>query len=149
MMKLSKNFTLDEFEHSAYAVRHDLDNRLPEALLPHTQALVEQLVQPFRELLGEGLIVTSGYRSYAVNKGIGGSPRSQHIRGEAADVVPVRLSVPAAFEKLAASELPFDQAILEFDRWIHISHRYGGPQRGQLLVARRQNGRTVYTPYST
>lgn len=147
LMKLSKNFTLAELENSAYATRNDLDNRIPESLLPLVQALVTNVLQPVRDLLKEPVIVSSGYRSYQVNKGVGGSPRSQHMRAEAADLVPVRMSVPAAFKKIAASDIPFDQLILEFGRWIHISHRKEGPQRRQVLIAKRENGRTVYEPF--
>ncbi len=146
-MKLSKNFKLEEFERSAYAARNDLSNRVPESLLPNLQDLVDRAVQPVRDLLGEGVVISSGYRSLAVNKGIGGSPRSQHMNAEAADLQPVRMSVQAAFRKIALSDIPFDQLILEFGEWIHISHRRGGPQRRQVLIASRINGKVIYTPW--
>lgn len=148
-MKLSKNFKLAEFERSGYASRNGIDNTIPEKLLPNVQALVTHVVQPVRDLLGEPVVVTSGYRSYKVNKGVGSkNPRSQHMSAEAADIRPVRTSVQAAFKKIAASDIPFDQLILEFGSWIHISHRNGGPQRRQIFIATLKNDRTVYEPFN-
>lgn len=39
-----------------------------------------------RERLGSSVVINSGYRCLEHNKAIGGSPRSQHLKGRAADI---------------------------------------------------------------
>ena len=39
-----------------------------------------------RELVGEPLIITSGYRCERHNEAVGGAPNSAHLRGNAADI---------------------------------------------------------------
>ena len=48
-------------------------------------------------------------------------------------------------------KLPFDQLIAEFvdpavpgSGWVHVSHKRNGKQRGEVLRAVRQGGKTVY-----
>ena len=67
-------------------------------------------------IVGRPLTVTSGYRSPEVNAAIpeGGAHHSAHEAGRAGDIVPKGMSsLVAAFDALRASEIPFDQCILE------------------------------------
>jgi len=99
--------------------------------------------------------VTSGYRSPEVNARVGGSAKSQHMLGEAADVVPVGLDAPAAMAILAdavrSTGLPVDQAILYPSArvpFLHVSYRRDGPNRGMLLVSQSAGGHGgPYTPW--
>lgn len=43
-------------------------------------------LQKLRDLVAAPFIITSGYRCLAYNQAIGGSPRSYHLRGMAADI---------------------------------------------------------------
>ena len=70
---------------------------------------------------------------------------SQHIRGEAEDVIPIRGALSDLFSWLHGN-VPFDQLIWEFASWVHISHVRDGAQRKQVLMAYRKDGRTIYTP---
>ena len=87
-IKLSPNFYLDEFTRSQVAVRHDITISVePDSLvLENLRRLCVNVLQPLREALGP-VHVTSGYRPLAVNILVGGSSRSQHIDGLAADIV--------------------------------------------------------------
>jgi inorganic pyrophosphatase/exopolyphosphatase len=49
-MKLSKNFTLTEFEKSQTAIRQGLDNSMPEEHLENAKALCENVLQKVRIL---------------------------------------------------------------------------------------------------
>ena len=49
-------------------------------------ALVNNILDPLREKTGI-IIVSSGYRSESYNKQIGGAKNSQHVKGEAVDIV--------------------------------------------------------------
>lgn len=118
---LGKHFTLEELVHSQIAVRLGLDNTPDAAAILSLKALVTAVLDPLRELLGVPILVDSGYRSIAVNVHVGGSPRSQHCSGEAADLVPKGVSIQAAFDKLRRSTLPVDQ-VIEEGTWLHVSH---------------------------
>ena len=150
--KLSPHFRLAEFTKSATAAKHQLYN-IPreESELANLRALVDQVLEPVRALIGAPLIITSGYRCATLNRLIGGAPRSQHLLGEAADFIPKgqgptgnSADVEEAALLIAAQpELPFDQLIYEVRertdaaplRWIHISHkRLGGNRREVLSV---------------
>ena len=111
--------------------------------------LVAAVLDPWRELVGP-LRVTSGWRTEAENAAIPGAAKnSQHVLGEAVDVVPVACDLNRAFTLLFG--LPFDQGIIyQSDGHIHVSHRgplsTGGKNRGQLLRARRHDGKVTYDP---
>ena len=83
-MKLSANFSLNELTKSDTATRHDIDNTPTMQVIENLQDLVDNVLQPLREKFGP-IVVTSGYRSPAVNTKIGGSTTSDHCHGYAAD----------------------------------------------------------------
>jgi hypothetical protein len=89
--------------------------------------LCVNVLEPVRLAFGP-LIVTSGYRSPAVNLAVGGSPMSMHTRGCAGDIIPRRarkLSDIIGFLQ-RREDIPWDQCIYEFGRWLHIGIRPGG-----------------------
>lgn len=45
-----------------------------------------QLLQDIRDHFGAPVVITSGYRTAAHNKAVGGAPYSQHCYGRAADI---------------------------------------------------------------
>ena len=84
-MKLSANFWLDEFEKSQTATRHGIDNTVPSGLVNDIKDLCVNVLQPIRDEFGP-VTITSGYRSPDLNAKLGGSSRSQHCAGQAADL---------------------------------------------------------------
>jgi uncharacterized protein YcbK (DUF882 family) len=77
-MILSKNFSLNEFTKSVSAIRNGVENSPSPEHIRNIQLLVKYVLQPLRQALGLPIKITSGYRSDALNKLIGGSKRSQH-----------------------------------------------------------------------
>jgi hypothetical protein len=131
---LSHNFKLSEFTLSQTAARHGIDNTPPKALMPRLINLAKGL-ERIRSLTGSAIVITSGYRSPALNKAVGGSHNSQHCFAEAADVICPRFGTPldlAELIELNREEIGFDQMILEFGRWVHIS--FVLPPRNQILT---------------
>ena len=133
-MKLSPHFTLEEFTFSHTAVRHGIDNEPPSEKIPCLIALCENILEPLRAEVGCPIHITSGYRSPALNARIGGSNRSQHTRGEAADIVVPGMTPLGVCKLMIGMELPYDQLIFEFGRWTHVSYTRGAP-RGMVLTA--------------
>lgn len=133
-------FTYKEFEKSETASRHNIDNHIKEHEVKlNIQVLVEELLDKVRDMYGKPIIVSSGYRSFELNKLIGGARNSQHRRGEAADIV-VSEGV-SGLRKIVSividNSLPFDQMIWEHSGngyWIHLSYTRTRVNRGECLI---------------
>ena len=83
---LTKHFTLEEFSHSSTAKARGIDNTVPKQLVPALRNLCERVLEPLRERVKEPVIISSGYRCPALNRAVGGSNTSQHMKGEACDI---------------------------------------------------------------
>jgi len=149
-MRLSKNFTMAEFTKSQTAERRGIDNTPEGEHLEAAKALFEDVVQKVRDHFGP-TVINSGYRSPELNEAVGGSSRSQHCKGEAADI-----EVPgvanAELAEWIRDNLEFDQLILEFytpgipdSGWVHVSYKADGDNRGECLTAARIDGKTEYS----
>ncbi|MNG43640.1 Peptidase M15 [compost metagenome] len=149
-MQVTKNFTLAELLHSNTAVRLGIKN---QPSLDHQANIItacHQLFQPVRNLLNQSVLISSGYRSDAVNHAVGGSKTSAHSVGYAIDFISPNFGSPREIATFLAKELPkheikFDQIILEFDSWVHIGFKTReGKQRGEVLTAKKVKGKTQY-----
>lgn len=125
-MKLSQHFTLEEFTVSDTASRKGMDNRLPDALMPNALATANML-EKIREVLGDlPIIITSGYRSPAVNAAIGSTATSDHVKAMAVDFKCPAFGPPYEVAKHLATKLDslgIAQLIHEYGSWIHCSTR--------------------------
>lgn len=121
-----KYFTLKELTRSVTAKNKGIDNTPGEAEKNNLIALVENVLDPLREAWGQPIIITSGYRCPALNRAVGGSATSQHVKGEAADIRTVSDTVEdnkALYELIKILNLPIDQCINEYGYdWIHVSY---------------------------
>lgn len=136
MIYLSPHFTLDELTHSQTAARLGLLNDPGPQELAALKRTAIGLEAVRVRLGGAPILISSGYRAPAVNRAVGGSTNSQHIRGEAVDFTAPRFGVPRQIvDALADSEVPYDQLILEFDRWVHISFA-AQPRHLALIIDR-------------
>lgn len=119
-MNLTPHFTLEELTFSQYAARHGLDNKPSDEIIANLRKLAAKL-EEIRALLKSPIIVSSGYRSPAVNAAVKGSKNSAHMLGLAADfTAPGYGSVIRAARKIAASGIRYDQLIYEYDAWVHV-----------------------------
>ena len=139
-MMLSPNFSLYEFTESQTAARLGLDND-PPAEMYETLKATARCMEDIRDLLGgKPILVSSAYRSPEVNKAVGGSANSQHTKGEAVDFTCPKFGTPRDIvAKIKDSPLLWDQLILEFDRWVHIS--FSSRNRRQTLIIDRNGTR--------
>ena len=133
-MQLSKNFSLEELT----ATGTGYYNVPSEEVKSKCLYLSNFILQPIRDEVGVPIHVTSGYRSGATNSAVGGSDTSQHLSGEAADLVFASYDIDVIFDWIVeVSKIPYGQAILESKdnrRWIHISlPRLDKPNRVSLI----------------
>lgn len=82
-----KYFSISELTHSTKARELHIDNTpFSYEVVNNLTNLIDNLLDPIREMWGKPLHVNSGYRCLALNKAVGGKPSSQHLKGEAADI---------------------------------------------------------------
>ena len=141
-MRISKNFTLEEFTVSQTAERFDIDMHPPELIVDNIRNLVKACLQPLRDEAGP-IYISSGYRPLELNTRIGGSKTSAHVKGNAVDFMITNMTPYDVCELIIAMELPFDQVIHEFGRWTHMG--VADILRAQQLTAFREDGKTRYT----
>jgi len=121
-MKLSPHFHLVEFTRSATASRLGIDNTPTDAHLENLKRLASVL-EEVRAILGAPIIITSGYRSPALNDAVDGSATSSHCDGLAADFhAPEFGSDMQVAQAIAESDIQIDQLIFEQARstWVHL-----------------------------
>lgn len=135
-MNLSANFTLEELTRSEVALRNGWDNTPPADAIDNLRRLAALLQQVKTQLGGKPVMVNSGYRCKQVNDAVGSKDTSQHLLGCAADIRVPGMTPTEVMDSLIFAKLPFDQIILEFDSWVHISvpNTPNLPPRGSKLI---------------
>lgn len=140
MSKIGKYFTLEELT----VTYEELDNTPGIIETKNLRLLVKNLLDPLRKMIGEPIIVNSGYRSLAVNKAVGGAtkPVSQHTKGEAADI---ECYNNAKMFYLIRDHFLFDQLIWENGNkrqpdWVHVSYK---TKRNRNQIFKHKNGKYI------
>ena len=147
---ISKHISYHEGTYSQTGVRRDLDNTPDDKQLKRMEEVAENLFEPLREWVGGPIKINSFFRGEPVNTAIGGSRKSQHMKGQAIDIDDTfRHKTNAEMYHYVKDNLDFDQLIWEFGtdenpNWLHISWVSHRPNRKKLTVAKKVNGRTKY-----
>jgi len=131
-MLLTPNFPLAALVRSDTAAEQGIDNSPPAEVIDNLRILADGLEQ-VQALLGHALEISSGYRCPALNEAIGGTAASQHVLGLAADFTCPGFGPPMDIARaISGSTIVFDQCILEFGRWVHLS--FSPQPRGRVLT---------------
>jgi uncharacterized protein YcbK (DUF882 family) len=131
---VTPHFTLAELTHTDH---RSLDNTPNATELANLKRLAEFLETVKTTLGGKPVMISSAYRSKAVNDAVGSRDTSSHRLGLAADFRVPGMAPDAVVRALL--KLPFDQIIREFDAWTHIS--ISDKPRRQALIIDRQGVR--------
>lgn len=139
--KLSEHFSLYDLTRTDRAELQEENRNVTPGEVEKLRA-VANLLEACREVLGCDLEVHSARRSPRLNRLVGGSDRSQHLKCEAADFSPkgpdTEEAVVDAWQKIVKAsrdgKLAFGQIIVENQAryqgrsfWVHIS--LGAPYR--------------------
>ena len=129
--QLSEHFKLSEFTQSGTARRHKVKNVPGPREVERLRFLCVKSLEPMRRRFG-AIRITSGFRCKKLNALVGGSPTSQHVLGEAADIHTGGRELSEKMFGFAKQNIPFDQLILEHNPahgiyWLHISLRSDRP----------------------
>jgi NADH dehydrogenase FAD-containing subunit len=148
-MQLSKNLSLAEVVRSESAKRNGISNTPTKEHLANLVSIALNVFQPIRDHFLVPIHISSGYRSLALNKAVGGSNTSQHSKGQALDIDMdgTKITNKQIFDFIK-DNIEFDQLIWEFGTdknpdWVHVSYAKG-KNRKQILKAVRRNGKTSY-----
>lgn len=123
-MYITTNFTLEELYKSNTASKLGINNVPNKDVSNNLMVLAVKILQPLREAYGKPITVTSGYRSLELNKAVKGSSTSQHLKGEAADLVTDnnKKLFEVAKRLIDEGKIKVGQLIDEYNyKWIHIS----------------------------
>ena len=135
-MNLSTHFTLEELTRSEVAARFGFDNTPNDQEVENLRRLAV-LLESVKSAVGmKPVMINSGFRSKPVNDAVGSKDSSQHRIGCAADLRVPGMKPREVVEACIANAVPFDQIILEFDAWTHISvpNTPDTKPRGQKLI---------------
>ena len=138
--------TESDITRSDTAVRRGIDNSIASEHrknLPRLLALIDEI----ETITGCAVQLTSGYRSLALNKAVGGSKTSAHSLCLACDCEIPGVSNLHLCKLLADKLSDYDQIIYEFGEagWVHVGLSEG-VNRKQRLSAIKEGGKTVYKP---
>ena len=150
-IKLSNNFYLDEFTKSATAERYDIPMfiKIDSLLYRNIKRLVTDVLQPLRTALGP-VVISSGYRPTDLNKLVCGIASSQHLTAQAVDLRVIGSTAMEVSQWLDVNNHKYDQLILEYGYWTHVSIPECGAKPRQItLTAVKQKrllfkNRTIY-----
>jgi hypothetical protein len=148
-MRLSPHFTLEEATKSQTAIRLGIPNEPNSDQLLAMQLVATRILEPVRAHFGVPFSPSSWFRCAELNRTIGGSPLSQHCRGQAVD-----FEVPGISNRTLAEwiygNLTYDQLILEChdlgrpsSGWVHCSLKPTGNRQESLVY---NDG--VYSPWA-
>ena len=130
---------------SQYGDRHGLDNTPGLVALANLRTTAAGMELVRDELGNQPITISSAYRSVQINKGIGGTAKSQHCEGKAVDFKCPAFGTPLDIvNALRKSGIKYDQLILEFWQggqtgWVHISFAHN--PRMQCLIIDRKGAR--------
>ena len=131
-------FTIKELSNSSTAKKLGIDNTPTPEIRVKLNTLISAL-DKIREQYGKPITVTSGYRCPELNRAVGGAvnpdgtPKSQHCKGEAADLVGENKAETKKIFEIAKEIGNYDQLLFETNKagavWVHISYKASGNRK--------------------
>lgn len=120
-MKLSTNFSLDEFASA--------DGTAPSGEVLKNLTELAKNLEVLRKHIGQPIRVTSGFRSREHNRKIGGATNSFHVLGMAADIQVSKMTpeqVAKAIELLIKEGKMKQGGLGIYRTWIHYDLYFDG-----------------------
>lgn len=137
---VTMHFTLEEMYASDTAKRLGINNKPSTQQMINLVYLCAYVLEPLRVAMGKPINISSGFRSQALNKAVGGVYNSQHLKGQAADIdIQGNMAFGRKIFEYIRDHLPFDQLIWEHSKsgtyWVHVSFVYPdfGKNRKQVI----------------
>lgn len=139
-----KNYFKEHELYQSYTANiNNVDNTPNKEEMERLLYLRDKYLNPIRERYGGPIIISSGFRNEKLNTLVGGERTSNHLFGEAVDLVPTDGNKEKLFkvikEYLEETKLPFDELLFERNSkgkvWVHfaVRQRKGTPNRSKIL----------------
>ena len=122
-MNLTPHFTIEELAGTSVEKYKKLNLLKAQEQMGKMYQLAG-FAERVREIVGKPLIINSGYRCVELNNYLKGSLTSQHLLAEAIDIKVSGKTANELFQIIVASDLKYDQIILEKvgnAQWVHVS----------------------------
>ena len=148
---ITEHISYKEGVYSITATRLGVDNTPNDEQLANMELVAEKVFEPLREWVGGPIKINSFFRGLPLNTAIGGSKKSQHMKGQAMDIDDnYGHATNAEMYHWIKENLDFDQMIWEFGdddepNWIHVSYVSPEDNRNRCLRAKKHKGRTTYS----
>ncbi len=150
MLNISPHITWGEATSSATAKQRGILNIPEAAIVQNMKVVADGIFEKVRAYFNAPIKVTSFFRCGALNRAIGGSDTSQHVKGQALDMDGDVYGSPSNVQifEYIRDNLVFDQMIIEgiVDgkiAWVHCSLTRGVNRNSILFMYYSKNGKTV------
>jgi hypothetical protein len=155
-MNISDHITYKEATYSPTAEKLGIDNSPNLEQLTNMMLVAIKVFEPMRVHFDVPIYIASFFRSKKLNKAIGGSTTSDHMKGRAIDVDADKygkIRNKHIFDYIRTN-LQFDQLIAEnvSDNkwsdvgWVHFSYRANN-NRNEILLSEVRDGKRYYYEY--
>lgn len=128
---INLNFSISELCKTSHKINNTPTLKEVDNLLN----LIFYCLQPLRDKLQKPILITSGYRSEALNKIVGGKYNSQHLKGQACDFKVNGMTINQIIDFIRKNNIEYDQLINEYDKWVHISYVKGHNRKQVLKIS--------------
>ena len=126
-----KHFTMSEMTRT----NTGLQNIATPNEQDNIRKLVENVLDPLREIYGKPIKINSGYRSPMVNARVNGAKNSEHVKGMAADITGGSKDENKKLFELIRENFTFRQLINEHDfSWVHVSYNESDNKKQILII---------------
>lgn len=143
-MNITPHITLDNLIYHPTAVRLSIPNIPPDDVLPNLIRLCSEVLEPVHALLDGKMAFVSGYRSDRLQAAMVRQGRkSIHTQGLGADFQTPGMDLSEAFDRIMASDIPFDTLSLTYNRlgtnWINVTiAKQGDTPRRETVRGKRE-----------
>ena len=148
---ISEHVSYKEGTYSITATRLGVDNTPDDEQLANMELVAEKIFEPLRKWVDGPIKINSFFRGLPLNTAIGGSKKSQHMKGQAMDIDDnYGHATNAEMYHWIKDNLDFDQMIWEFGdddnpNWVHVSYVSPEKNRNRCLRAKKHKGKTIYS----
>jgi zinc D-Ala-D-Ala carboxypeptidase len=133
-MRLSPHFSLEELTNSDTATRLGIDNTPTVEVIDNLTFLANEL-EYVQTILGHPMLISSGFRCHALNDHLGSNRTSSHTKGLAVDFICPSFGNPRSVcDAIITANINYDQVILEYGRWVHLSFHPEDPRNQALII---------------
>jgi zinc D-Ala-D-Ala carboxypeptidase len=84
------------------------------------------------------MLINSGFRCHGLNDFLGSKRTSSHTKGLAVDFISPSFGSPRSIvDTIVKADINYDQVILEYDRWVHLSFHPDKPRKQALIIDKK------------